>query len=50
VPVKSVSGIMFPTEMSFESCGLCPREVCPGRRAAYDPGLWEKRYAEKGGG
>lgn len=49
LPMKSVSGVYFPTETSFESCRLCPREVCPGRRARYDPELWEKRYAERGG-
>jgi hypothetical protein len=36
VPVKSVSGICFPTEVRFESCMLCPREVCEGRRAPFD--------------
>ena len=46
VPTKSVSGILFPTEVSFESCRLCPREGCPGRRAPYDEHLWERRYAE----
>jgi hypothetical protein len=35
VPVKSLSGIIFPSEQSFESCQLCPREDCPGRRAPY---------------
>ncbi len=44
VPIKSVSGIIFPTEICFESCQLCPRKVCPGRRAKYDPKLWEERY------
>jgi len=44
VPIKSVSGIIFPTEVRFESCQLCPREVCPGRRAKHDPALWEQRY------
>lgn len=48
LPMKSVSGVYFPTETSFESCRLCPREVCPGRRARYDPELWEERYAEQG--
>jgi len=43
VPIKSVSGIFFPTEVSFESCQLCPREQCIGRRAAYDAEL-EKKY------
>ncbi|MFW6056511.1 MAG: vitamin B12 dependent-methionine synthase activation domain-containing protein [Chloroflexota bacterium] len=39
IPVKSVSGIFFPTEVRFESCQLCRREVCQGRRSPYDPGL-----------
>jgi hypothetical protein len=39
VPRKSISGIYFPTEVSFQSCQLCPRKDCPGRRAAYDPEL-----------
>lgn len=42
VPVKSVSGIYFPTEIEFVSCQLCPREVCSGRKALYDPGLAQK--------
>ncbi len=44
LPIKSVSGIRFPTEESFESCQLCPRPVCPGRRAPYDAGLYERKY------
>ncbi len=45
VPTKSVSGLSFPTRVRFENCQLCPRERCPGRRAPYDPGLYERRYA-----
>ena len=45
VPTKSVSGMRFPTEQSFESCQLCPRETCPGRRAPYDGNLYARRYA-----
>jgi hypothetical protein len=48
IPTKSVSGIRFPTEESFESCQLCPREVCPNRRAPYDPALFEKKFSKKG--
>jgi hypothetical protein len=44
VPVKSVSGIRFPTEESFESCQLCPRENCPGRRSQYDKDLYDRKY------
>jgi len=36
MPNKSVSGILFPTEIRFESCQLCQREECPGRRVPYD--------------
>lgn len=36
VPRKSVSGIYFPSEVSFFSCQLCPRENCEGRKAKYD--------------
>jgi hypothetical protein len=46
LPMKSVSGLYFPTETSFESCQLCPREGCPGRAAPYDPTLWTQ-YAEE---
>ena len=46
VPLKSVSGIYFPTEIKFESCQLCPRERCSGRRAPYDPDL-ARKYNEK---
>jgi hypothetical protein len=44
VPTKSVSGIVFPTNESFESCQLCPREACPNRRAPYDETLYEREY------
>jgi hypothetical protein len=42
VPLKSTSGIFFPTEVAFESCQLCPRKVCIERRAPYDPDLAKK--------
>ena len=42
VPTKSSSGVYFPTEIRFESCQLCPREDCVGRRAPYDPALVER--------
>jgi hypothetical protein len=41
LPNKSVSGIRFPTEIDFQSCQLCHRESCPGRRAPFDRKLWE---------
>lgn len=44
-PTKSVSGLYFPTEFSFESCLLCERENCPSRRAPYDATLHESKYS-----
>jgi hypothetical protein len=44
IPNKSISGLRFPTEVSFESCQLCPRPDCPNRRAVYDPALYELKY------
>ena len=44
LPAKSVSGIYFPTETSFFSCQLCPRERCDSRKAKYS----EKLAAEYG--
>ncbi len=44
VPIKSVSGLRFPTEVNFENCMLCPREKCPGRRAPYNPDLYAQKY------
>ena len=39
LPRKSISGILFPSEEGFTACQLCPRDVCPSRRAKYDEGL-----------
>ncbi len=35
IPRKSISGIIFPTEVTFVSCQLCPRENCISRQADY---------------
>jgi len=37
VPVKTVSGLLFPSKAGFESCELCSREKCMGRRTAFNP-------------
>jgi hypothetical protein len=47
IPLKSASGIYFPTEIKFESCQLCPRATCVGRRAPYDPALLKKYIRQK---
>jgi len=36
-PIKSVSGIQFPTRFDFKSCMLCKRFKCPDRKVDYDP-------------
>ncbi len=41
-PVKSVSGIYFPTKVDFKSCMLCPRKNCPSRKADFNPELYEE--------
>lgn len=41
VPNKSVSGICFPTEIDFQSCQLCHRQNCQGRKAPFDREMWE---------
>jgi hypothetical protein len=45
-PTHSVSGIIFPTTDDFQSCLLCPREKCPGRRAPYDRALYKRKYSK----
>jgi hypothetical protein len=42
IPRKSISGIFFPTEVTFFSCQLCQRKGCPGRQTPYDETLREK--------
>ncbi len=40
LPTKSVSGIAFATDTSYENCSRCPILTCPGRRAEFDPTLY----------
>ncbi len=47
IPAKSISGVYFPTDVSFFSCQLCPRERCESRKAKYDPKLAQE-YGIKG--
>lgn len=47
VPSMSVSGIRFPSEAGFESCQLCPREVCSERATPYDEGLYNRKFRLK---
>lgn len=47
IPNKSVSGILFPTTIDFQSCRLCHRADCPSRRADYDPQLWHSLHDDR---
>jgi len=47
IPIKSVSGIRFPTEIDFRSCQVCHREKCPSRSAPFDKELWESIQLDK---
>jgi len=40
-PNKTISSFLFATEKDFQSCQLCHRDPCPGRRASFDPALWD---------
>lgn len=47
IPVKTVSGIYFQSEVNFINCQLCGREKCPGRRAPFDEEKLAARSARK---
>lgn len=44
IPVKTVSGILFPTEHDFRTCQVCRREICPNRSAPLDEKLWRSLH------
>lgn len=46
LPIKSLSGIRFSSDIDFVNCQLCPRERCENRRAEYDHHLYNKRYKD----
>ena len=48
VPIKSTSGILFPSETDFVNCALCGRENCVGRRAEFDAELYRKTFGKNG--
>ena len=43
-PVKSTSGLLFPSETEFVNCALCGRENCSGRRAEFDSELYARTF------
>jgi len=44
VPIKSTSGLLYPSETEFSNCALCGRENCSGRRVPFDRQLYEKTF------
>lgn len=47
-PAKTISGIKFPSEFDFESCMLCERKACVGRRADFSKEMWTKYFGKSG--
>ena len=43
IPIKSVSGILFPSDSGYINCEVCTRKNCQGRRAPYNPALFHNR-------
>jgi hypothetical protein len=46
VPVKSTSGLIFPSETEFSNCALCTRANCKNRRAEFDSELYERTFGD----
>jgi len=44
MPIKSTSGLLYPSETEFVNCALCKREKCQGRKVAFDSALYEKTF------
>jgi len=44
VPIKSTSGLLYPSETEFVNCLLCGRKNCQGRRVEFDRELYEKTF------
>ncbi|MEG1478244.1 MAG: vitamin B12 dependent methionine synthase, partial [Clostridiales bacterium] len=45
-PVKSVSGIRYPSKKEFKNCELCQRKNCPTRESEFDQDLFIKTLHE----
>ena len=44
LPIKSTSGLLYPSETEFVNCALCGREKCQGRRAPFDSKLYSEIF------
>lgn len=47
VPMKSLSGLLFPTESNFSSCQLCTSQGCALRDAPFDQVLRDTLVADE---
>jgi len=43
-PVKSTSGLLYPSDTEFVNCSLCAREKCQGRCVPFDRELYERTF------
>ena len=46
IPMKSVSGILFPTEIDYVNCKLCTKKNCPGRQATFDAVMYREKLGK----
>ena len=44
MPIKSTSGLLYPSEKEFVNCALCKRENCQGRRVEFDSELYTQIF------
>jgi len=43
-PIKSTSGLIYPSESEFINCALCTRENCIGRKVEFDSELYAQTF------
>ncbi|MCL2472356.1 MAG: hypothetical protein FWF26_01645 [Treponema sp.] len=43
-PIKSSSGLLYPSKTEFTNCSLCGRVNCSGRRAEFDSKLYAETF------
>jgi len=46
IPVKSVTGIIFPSDIGYVNCKLCLKKDCHGRQAPFDPQLYKQKLGK----
>lgn len=46
VPIKSVSGMLFPTEVDYVNCKLCTKKTCSGRQAPFDAQMYKEKLGK----